>query len=128
MADIGQNPRVAQPCFKYDIPNEIASCKPSSSKPLPLHHGNYALSIEGIVFAAVFIDRGMAVKISFRSVGAFSVNEFARQNFNGGGHHNASGGISHEPLTATVQRFLDLLPAYQTQLVSAPLAVTPPTA
>ncbi len=32
---------------------------------------NFALSIEGVVFAAVLIDRGQAVKISFRSVGAF---------------------------------------------------------
>jgi len=89
---------------------------------------NFALSIEGVVFAAVLIDRGQAVKISFRSVGAFSVNEFARKNFNGGGHHNASGGISHDPLDVTVKRFLDLLPDYQTQLVTAPLAVAPPAA
>ncbi|PJJ47767.1 DHH family phosphoesterase [Hymenobacter chitinivorans] len=88
---------------------------------------NFALSIEGVVFAAVLIDRGQAVKISFRSVGDFSVNEFARKNFNGGGHHNAAGGISHEPLEPTVQRFLELLPDYQTQLVTAPLAVAPPS-
>jgi phosphoesterase RecJ-like protein len=89
---------------------------------------NFALSIEGVVFAAVLIDRGQAVKISFRSVGAFSVNEFARKNFSGGGHHNAAGGISHDPLDVTVQHFLDLLPDYQTQLVTAPLAVAPPAA
>ncbi|MCB2379354.1 DHH family phosphoesterase [Hymenobacter sp. BT635] len=88
---------------------------------------NFALSIEGVVFAAVLIDRGQAVKISFRSVGDFSVNEFARKNFNGGGHHNAAGGISHEALEPTVQRFLELLPQYQTQLVTAPLAVAPPS-
>ncbi|GAA4009953.1 bifunctional oligoribonuclease/PAP phosphatase NrnA [Hymenobacter fastidiosus] len=88
---------------------------------------NFALSIEGVVFAAVLIDRGQAVKISFRSVGSFSVNEFARKNFNGGGHHNASGGISYDPLETTVNRFLALLPEYQTQLVTAPLAVAPPT-
>ncbi|TGE16995.1 DHH family phosphoesterase [Hymenobacter elongatus] len=89
---------------------------------------NFALSIEGVVFAAVLIDRGQGVKISFRSVGAFSVNEFARKNFNGGGHHNASGGISHEPLEPTVEKFLALLPQYQAQLVTAPLAVAPPSA
>lgn len=89
---------------------------------------NFALSIEGVVFAAVMIDRGQAVKISFRSVGGFSVNEFARQNFQGGGHHNASGGISYESLDDTVQRFLSLLPQYQTKLVTAPLAVAPPAA
>jgi phosphoesterase RecJ-like protein len=89
---------------------------------------NFALSIEGVVFAAVLIDRGQAVKISFRSVGGFSVNEFARKHFQGGGHLNASGGISHDSLDVTVQRFLSLLPQYQTQLVTAPLAVAPPAA
>lgn len=89
---------------------------------------NFALSIEGVVFAAVLIDRGQAVKISFRSVGGFSVNEFAREHFQGGGHLNASGGISYEPLDDTVQRFLSYLPQYQTKLVTAPLAVAPPVA
>ncbi|WP_139924606.1 bifunctional oligoribonuclease/PAP phosphatase NrnA [Hymenobacter sp. DG01] len=89
---------------------------------------NFALSIEGIVFAAILIDRTQAVKISFRSVGDFSVSEFSRRHFSGGGHHNAAGGISHEPLQATVDRFLSLLPEYQTQLVTAPLAAAPPSA
>lgn len=84
---------------------------------------NFALSIEGIVFAAILIDRVNAVKISFRSVGEFSVSEFSRRHFNGGGHHNAAGGISYEPLEPTVQRFLSLLPEYQSQLVTAPLTV-----
>ncbi|MBT9393511.1 DHH family phosphoesterase [Hymenobacter sp. NST-14] len=89
---------------------------------------NFALSIEGIVFAAILIDRTQAVKISFRSVGSFSVSEFSRQNFSGGGHHNAAGGISHDSLDATVERFLGLLPEYQSQLVAAPLATAPPAA
>lgn len=89
---------------------------------------NFALSIEGIVFAAVLIDRGQAIKISFRSVGDFSVSNFSRSHFQGGGHHNAAGGISYERLEPTVQRFLDLLPQYQSQLVTAPLAVAPPAA
>jgi len=88
---------------------------------------NFALSIEGIVFAAVLIDRGQAIKISFRSVGDFSVSNFSRAHFQGGGHHNAAGGISYEPLEPTVQRFLGLLPQYQSQLVTAPLAVAPPS-
>jgi len=77
---------------------------------------NYALSIEGIVFAALIIDRTQAVKMSFRSVGDFSVNEFARAHFNGGGHKNASGGISTDTLEATVQKFESLLPQYKDQL------------
>ncbi len=77
---------------------------------------NYALSIEGIVFAALIIDRSEAVKMSFRSVGDFSVNDFARTNFNGGGHKNAAGGISTDTLQNTVEKFERLLPLYKEQL------------
>ncbi|UOR04228.1 DHH family phosphoesterase [Hymenobacter aerilatus] len=89
---------------------------------------NFALSIEGVVFAAILIDRGSAVKISFRSVGDFSVSNFSRQHFGGGGHHNAAGGVSYDSLDNTVQRFIDLLPQYQAQLVTAPLVVAPRSA
>ncbi|SFG93872.1 DHH family phosphoesterase [Pontibacter chinhatensis] len=80
---------------------------------------NYALSIEGIVFAALIIDRTQAVKMSFRSVGDFSVNDFAREHFNGGGHKNAAGGMSIDTLENTVARFESLLPLYKDQLQHA---------
>ncbi|MFD2512958.1 bifunctional oligoribonuclease/PAP phosphatase NrnA [Pontibacter locisalis] len=80
---------------------------------------NYALSIEGIVFAALIIDRTQAVKMSFRSVGDFSANEFARENFNGGGHKNAAGGMSMDSLEATVAKFESLLPLYKDKLKHA---------
>jgi bifunctional oligoribonuclease and PAP phosphatase NrnA len=73
--------------------------------------------MEGVVFAAVIIDRASAVKISFRSVGNFSVNDFARQHFDGGGHRNAAGGISYLPLDETVRKFISLLPQYKDQLL-----------
>ena len=66
---------------------------------------NYALSIKGIVLAAVIIDRTQAIKMSFRSQGDFSVNLFARKYFNGGGHKNASGGNSSLTLEETVAAF-----------------------
>jgi phosphoesterase RecJ-like protein len=78
---------------------------------------NFALSIEGIVFAALIIDRGQAIKISFRSVGDFSVNDFARNHFHGGGHHNAAGGISFDSLPATLAKFESLLPQYSQELI-----------
>jgi len=80
---------------------------------------NYALSIEGIKFAAVIIDRTEAVKMSFRSIGDFSVNEFARAHFEGGGHKNAAGGISHESLEETVNEFETLLEEYKSELKPA---------
>ncbi len=70
---------------------------------------NYGLSIDGIVFAAILIEREDGVKMSFRSVGNFSVNQFAKDNFAGGGHKNAAGGKSHENLNDTVTRFVELL-------------------
>ena len=77
---------------------------------------NYALSIEGIKLAALFIDRGDSVTMSFRSVGNFSVSEFANAHFNGGGHRNASGGKMTIPLEKVVDFFESLLPFYKDQL------------
>lgn len=77
---------------------------------------NYALSIGGITMAAIIIERGGEVKLSFRSVGDFAVNELAAKHFEGGGHKNAAGGISHVGIQETVQKFLALLPEYKKQL------------
>lgn len=77
---------------------------------------NYALSIEGVIFAALIIDRTVKVKLSFRSMGDFPANEFAARFFNGGGHFNAAGGESEDTLETTVSRFLDALPYYKSIL------------
>ena len=79
---------------------------------------NYALSLENIVFAAIFIEdkQENIIKISFRSKGSFSVNEFSRAHFNGGGHNNAAGGRSETTLNATVEKFLSILPTYKDAL------------
>ncbi|MCA6078139.1 DHH family phosphoesterase [Fulvivirga sedimenti] len=79
---------------------------------------NYALSIEGIIFAAVIIDRTEAIKMSFRSIGDFSVNTFARKHFEGGGHKNAAGGKSDESLEKTVSKFEALLKDYKKELTT----------
>jgi phosphoesterase RecJ-like protein len=80
---------------------------------------NYALSLRDIFFAAIFIEdrKHGIIKISFRSVGDFSVNEFSRIHFNGGGHNNAAGGRSTLPLENTISKFLDTLPLYKNQLI-----------
>jgi len=78
---------------------------------------NYALSIEGIVMAALFKESDNMVKMSFRSVGEFSVNDFARTNFDGGGHTNAAGGISKTMnLQQVIEKFEKLLPTYKSEL------------
>ncbi|TYP98244.1 phosphoesterase RecJ-like protein [Tenacibaculum adriaticum] len=79
---------------------------------------NYALSLKNIVFAAIFIEdkeQGI-IKISFRSKGKFSVNQFARNYFHGGGHDNAAGGKSEETMENTIQKFVSLLSNYQQEL------------
>jgi phosphoesterase RecJ-like protein len=79
---------------------------------------NYGLTLEGIHFAAIFIENREdgIVKISFRSEGDFSVNEFARAHFDGGGHLNAAGGKSNLPLDETIKFFLSLLQQYKKEL------------
>ncbi|WP_350286189.1 bifunctional oligoribonuclease/PAP phosphatase NrnA [uncultured Croceitalea sp.] len=81
---------------------------------------NYGLTLEGIVFAVIFIENKEEgiIKISFRSTGDFSVNEFARKHFNGGGHTNAAGGRSDISLSETTKHFEQLLPEYENQLTS----------
>ena len=79
---------------------------------------NYGLTLEGICFAAIFIENGEngQIKISFRSEGDFSVNEFARSHFGGGGHTNAAGGMSPLNMEKTIERFRSILPDYKDQL------------
>ncbi len=82
---------------------------------------NYALSIKNVIFAAIFIeDRKQGIiKISLRSSSNFSVNDFSRTHFSGGGHINAAGGRSELSLSDTIKKFIDILPSYQTKLKEA---------
>ena len=66
---------------------------------------NYALSLEGIEMAAFIKGDDDKVKMSFRSKGDIAVNEFSSQNFSGGGHKNAAGGISFASFEETVELF-----------------------
>ena len=77
---------------------------------------NYALSIKGIVFAALIIEGDNFVKFSFRSSGDFSVNDFARTYFNGGGHKNAAGGISDKSLKDAISCFEQAVSEYKASL------------
>lgn len=80
---------------------------------------NYALSLDGIIFAVIFIEdvEQKIIKISLRSKGKFSVNKFAREHFDGGGHDNAAGGRSEVSLDATISNFLKILPTYKNDLL-----------
>ncbi len=79
---------------------------------------NYGLTLEGIRLAVIFIENKEEgiIKISFRSEGDFSVNEFARKHFNGGGHDNAAGGRSDVSIEETAKYFISLLKNYKDKL------------
>jgi len=70
---------------------------------------NVILSIEGISIALFLMEAKEGIKMSFRSKGAFFVNDFAEKNFSGGGHKYAAGGFSSESLNVTISRFKALV-------------------
>lgn len=70
---------------------------------------NVPLSIKGIEFSVLFIEKDDFVKMSFRSKGDFPSNEFASKYFYGGGHLNASGGEFPATLEKTIAYFLEVL-------------------
>ncbi len=72
---------------------------------------NQALSIKGMRVAIVFSERDGIIKISFRSKGQDNpVNVFAAENFNGGGHANAAGGMSELSVNETLEKIKALIP------------------
>lgn len=79
---------------------------------------NFGLSIRGIRLSVLIYERANEIKLSFRSVGNFSVNDLARKHFSGGGHRNAAGGSSATTVEDTLQKFLDLLPEYRQELLA----------
>jgi bifunctional oligoribonuclease and PAP phosphatase NrnA len=70
---------------------------------------NMPLSIRGIYFSTLFIEKDGFIKLSFRSKGQFPSNEFASLYFSGGGHLNASGGEYPDTLDNTIGYFLKVL-------------------
>jgi len=74
---------------------------------------NLALSIRGMKVAIMFSERDGIIKISFRSKGAENpVNVMAAEHFDGGGHANASGGMSNLSVEETLEKIKNLIPQY----------------
>ncbi len=78
---------------------------------------NYPLSIRGIKFVALVIDRDEERKWSFRSKEDFDCNTFARNYFNGGGHYHASGGRSIESLEEARLKFITYIKENTSSLI-----------
>jgi len=77
---------------------------------------NYALSISNVNMAVLIIETKERIKFSFRSIGQFSVNEFAKKYFNGGGHKNAAGGSLEDKLSVALEKFLKHISKYSIDL------------
>ena len=74
---------------------------------------NHVLTIKGMKAAIVFTERDGIMKISFRSKGEENpVNVLAGENFSGGGHANAAGGMSELTVTETLAKIKSLVPKY----------------
>ena len=79
---------------------------------------NYPLSIKGINFSVLFVEKDDYVKVSLRSNTKFDTNKIARKHYNGGGHVNASGGKSFSSLIETIKVFEKLLIEYKDEIIS----------
>jgi phosphoesterase RecJ-like protein len=74
---------------------------------------NIALSIKGMRAAILLSEKDGKIKMSFRSKGQDNpVNGLAAEQFSGGGHANASGGISDLSMNDTIAKLKGLLPVY----------------
>jgi phosphoesterase RecJ-like protein len=70
---------------------------------------NYPLSIKSVKVSILLTEKDGKIKMSFRSKGEQAVNGFARDHFEGGGHINAAGGISHIGMKATLAKIESLI-------------------
>lgn len=68
---------------------------------------NMALGVDVVNMSVLFKESPGKIKISFRSKGDISVNDFARKYFAGGGHTNAAGGVSFSKWEETKEKFLN---------------------
>ena len=72
---------------------------------------DYAMAVDGVKVALVFIETLSGTKVSFRSRGERSVDAWARS-FGGGGHRNASGAYFKRPLEEVIDLVVASAPRY----------------
>lgn len=70
---------------------------------------NYPLAMEKINMSVLITEKENNLRLSFRSKGKFSVNNLAREHFNGGGHRNAAGGKSTETVENLIIRLKQVM-------------------
>ncbi len=77
---------------------------------------NLPLSIKGVVFSALLLEKDDRIKMSFRSKKTFPANKFASEYFNGGGHLNAAGGHFFGSMQETIDEMNKALKKYKETL------------
>ncbi|MFA5850771.1 MAG: DHH family phosphoesterase [Bacteroidales bacterium] len=70
---------------------------------------NMPLNIRGVSVSALFTESADNIRVSLRSIDDFSVNDMARNFFNGGGHERASGGKLFMPIEKVPEYFIESL-------------------
>lgn len=73
---------------------------------------NRVLAIKGIKMAVFLKEDAGIIKMSFRSKGDVYVNILAKENFNGGGHVYAAGGMYKGQMDDAIEKLVTLLPNY----------------
>ena len=66
---------------------------------------NLPLNIKGVEVSGFFTEGDEFIRVSLRSKDSFSVNRFAREYFNGGGHERAAGGRLYIPVGEVAEYF-----------------------
>ncbi len=69
---------------------------------------NYPLTIKNVKVAVLIKQEPKIIKLSFRSKGEYSVEKICRENFEGGGHRNASGGRSFLSVEETIDKIIEI--------------------
>ena len=75
-------------------------------------------SIKEIDISVLLVEKEGFVKLSFRSKGDFSVSDFAKKYFGGGGHKNAAGGEYFDSLGNTINYFLESLKTESEKIIN----------
>lgn len=73
---------------------------------------NVALSIDGVKAAVLLTEQNEQIRMSFRGKDEYEVNIIAAEQFGGGGHKYAAGGVSTRSLVATIEKLKQEIPTY----------------
>lgn len=77
---------------------------------------NFPLSIANVKMSILLKEKEGKIRMSFRSKAKISVDQLAREYFNGGGHTNAAGGTSDQTMEETIKSIEEILVQYKNEL------------